>query len=174
MSQNGTQKSKLDLKTLILIPLGVTIIGGAVLLFLEYRSGVFVTRENAPTPSMSAPMTQVDERVSVDDGLLSTEIVEGDIKEFIFGNDVLTIGSEKWKGNPALDYYGDDVKLTIVTQNDRRYETLRPGDCVVVRPFRVDIVDVDPEGPQTASVIITKLASDANVESCQIRPTKEP
>lgn len=170
MSQNGTHKSRLDLKTLIFIPLSVTIIGGAVLLFLEYRSGVFVTREKVPTASMPAPTTQADERTSVDSGLLAIEIVEGEIKEFSFGTDVITIGSEKYKGNPALDYTGDDVRLTIVTQLDRKYETLIPGDCVVVRPFRVDIVDVDPEGPQTASLIITKLASGANTLSCRFRP----
>lgn len=96
---------------------------------------------------------------------------EGESKQVFFNQSVVSLHVEKKRNWSNSDYYGTASNVTIVTQRENQFVTLKPGDCIAIDLYTINLVDLEPKMPHTATFLVTRLAPEAKAETCSIKPT---
>jgi hypothetical protein len=152
---------------LLWIPIVVAVIAGIIILTLEYRSPFF--RRN-PGAEVLTPLPTIFANLFTQE-----VVVRAGNTEYLFDGELtisVTNQNSDWPWRSV--YFGPDIQAVIVSTRHSIQETMREGDCVFVEPFAVNLADVSfVRDRQEARFLGTRLAEDANLESCQIYPFEE-
>lgn len=176
MSKRSANKqapdTKSDFKEHLLLPLAVAIMAGLILLAFEYHSSLFVPRNRDSGLEQLTPVVTVNVPPSVSNKVQQTvDVSEGEVRQLLFDDEVVSIGIPSY-GN-LFGFVYMDVTVTIATPKENKHETLKLGDCIIVGSYSVNLIDVKAQRPQRATLLVTRLAPDADTNSCRVIPVQQ-